>query len=101
MALSISEKGKRIVQLIKAVKAAGALVSGDKVLMPDERPAAYIGPVMEEGITGMPEDDDTNYTTTGLAIICECGCSRDVPAPGPWFLNSVTSSTRGSATAAR
>ena len=50
MTLSISEKGKRIVQLIKAVKAAGALVPGDKVLMPDERPAAYIGSVMEDGI---------------------------------------------------
>ena len=50
MTLSISEKGKRIVQLIKAVRAAGALVPGDKVLMPDERPAAYIGPVMDSGI---------------------------------------------------
>ena len=50
MAISISEKGKRVVQLIKAVKAVGAFVPGDKVLMPDERPAAYIGPVMEEGI---------------------------------------------------
>ena len=50
MALSISEKGKRIVQLIKAVKAAGVIVPGAKVLMPDERPAAYIGPVMEGGI---------------------------------------------------
>jgi hypothetical protein len=28
MALSISEKGKRIVQLIKAVKAAGEIMSG-------------------------------------------------------------------------
>ena len=50
MSLSISEKGRRVVQLIKAVKAVGAFVPGDKVLMPDERPAAYIGPVMEEGI---------------------------------------------------
>ena len=50
MALSISEKGKRIVQLIKAVQAAGVIVPGDKVLMPDERPAAYIGPVMDGGI---------------------------------------------------
>ena len=50
MTLSISEKGKRIVQLIKAVKAVGAFVPDYKVLMPDERPAAYIGPVMEEGI---------------------------------------------------
>ena len=50
MTLTISEKGKRVVQLIKAVKAVGAFVPGDKVLMPDERPAAYIGPVMEGGI---------------------------------------------------
>jgi hypothetical protein len=44
MALTISEKGKRIVKLIKYVRAAGVLVSGDKVQMPDERPATYIGP---------------------------------------------------------
>jgi hypothetical protein len=50
MALSISEKGKRVVQLIKAVKTTGVLVSGDKVLMPDERPAAYISPVMKGSI---------------------------------------------------
>ena len=50
MTLSISEKGKRVIQLIKAVEVAGVLVPGAKVLMPDERPAAYIGPVMEEGI---------------------------------------------------
>ena len=50
MALSISEKGKRIVQLIKAVRAAGEIVPGAKVLMPDKRPAAYIGPVMDGGI---------------------------------------------------
>ena len=50
MALSISEKGKRIVQLIKAVRAAGEITPGAKVLMPDERPAAYIGPVMDGGI---------------------------------------------------
>jgi hypothetical protein len=50
MALSISEKGKRIVQLIKAVRAAGVIVPGAKVLMSDERPAAYIGPVMDGGI---------------------------------------------------
>lgn len=49
MTLSISEKGKRIVQLIKAVRAAGVLVPGNKVLMSDERPATYIGPVMEDG----------------------------------------------------
>jgi hypothetical protein len=50
MSLSISEKGRRVVQLIKAVKAVGAFVPDDKVLMPDERPAAYIGSVMEDGI---------------------------------------------------
>ena len=50
MAISISKKGKRIVQLIKAVRAAGEMVPGAKVLMPDERPAAYIGPVMDGGI---------------------------------------------------
>jgi hypothetical protein len=50
MILSISEKGKRVVKLIKAVKAAGVLVPGNKVLMPDERPATYIGPVMEGGV---------------------------------------------------
>jgi len=50
MAISISGKGKRIVQLIKAVRAAGKIVPGAKVLMPDERPAAYIGPVMDGGI---------------------------------------------------
>ena len=50
MTLSISEKGKRIVQLIKAVRAAGEIVPGAKVLMPNERPAAYIGPVMDGGI---------------------------------------------------
>ena len=50
MALSISEKGKRGVQLIKAVEAAGVIVPGAKILMPDERPAAYIGPVMDGDI---------------------------------------------------
>jgi hypothetical protein len=50
MALSISEKGKRIVQLIKAVQAAGVIVPGVNVLMPNERPAGYIGLVMEGGI---------------------------------------------------
>jgi len=50
MALSISEKGKRVVQLIKAVEAAGVIVPGAKILMPDERPAAYIGPVMDGDI---------------------------------------------------
>ena len=50
MALSISEKGKRIVQLIKAVRAAGEITPGAKVLMPDERPAMYIGLVMGGGI---------------------------------------------------
>ena len=51
MALSISEKGKRIVKLIKSVRAAGVLVPGDKVQMPDERPAAYIGlSTVEDGI---------------------------------------------------
>ena len=51
MALSISEKGKRIVKLIKSVRTAGVLVPGDKVQMPDERPATYIGPsAVEDGI---------------------------------------------------
>ena len=50
MALSISEKGKRVVQLIKAVRAAGEIVPGAKVLMPEERPAMYIGPVMDDDI---------------------------------------------------
>lgn len=51
MALSISEKGKRIVKLIKSVRAAGVLVPGDKVPMPGERLATYIGPsAVEEGI---------------------------------------------------
>ena len=50
MALSISEKGKRVVQLIKAVRAAGEIVPGAKVLMPEERPATYIGPVMDDDI---------------------------------------------------
>ena len=51
MALSISEKGKRIVKLIKSIRAAGALVPGDTVWMPDERPAAFIGPsAVEDGI---------------------------------------------------
>lgn len=50
MALSISEKGKRVVQLIKAVRTAGLIVPGAKVLMPDERPAAYIGLMMDGAI---------------------------------------------------
>lgn len=51
MTLTISEKGKRIVKLSKSVRAAGALVPGAKVRMPDERPAAYIGPsAVEDGI---------------------------------------------------
>jgi hypothetical protein len=50
MALSISEKGKRVVQLIKAIRVAGVIAPGAKVLMPDERPAAYIGPLMDGGI---------------------------------------------------
>jgi hypothetical protein len=51
MALTISEKGKRIVKLSKSVQAAGVLVPGDKVPMPGERPAAYIGlSTVEDGI---------------------------------------------------
>ena len=50
MAISISEKGKRVAQLIKAVRAAGVIVPGAKVLMPDERPATYTGPVMDGDI---------------------------------------------------
>jgi hypothetical protein len=51
MALTISEKGKRIVKLGKSIRAAGVLVPGDKVPMPDERPAMYIGPSdVEDGI---------------------------------------------------
>ena len=50
MTLSISVKGKRIVQLIKAERAAGENVPGAKVLMPDERPAAEIGLVMDGAI---------------------------------------------------
>jgi hypothetical protein len=46
MAISISEKGKHIVQMIKTGWAAGVLVPRDKVLTPDERPVTYIGPVM-------------------------------------------------------
>ena len=51
MTLSISEKGKRIVKLSKSVQAAGVLMPGDKVRMPGERPATYIGPsAVEDGI---------------------------------------------------
>jgi hypothetical protein len=50
MALCISEKGARVVQLIRAVKAAGAMMPGDQVRMPGEKPAAYLGPLMERGI---------------------------------------------------
>ena len=50
MALWISEKGARVVQLIRAVKAAGAMMPGDQVRMPGEKPATYLGPVMERGL---------------------------------------------------
>jgi hypothetical protein len=37
--------------LIKSIRAAGALIPGDTVWMPDERPAAFIGPsAVENGI---------------------------------------------------
>jgi len=50
MAICISEKGIRVVKLIKAVRAAGAIVPGARVAMPDEQPATYTGPVMDGGI---------------------------------------------------
>jgi hypothetical protein len=50
MAICLSEKGVRVVKLIKAVRAAGAIVPGNKVMMPEEQPAMYIGPVMDGGI---------------------------------------------------
>jgi hypothetical protein len=55
MALTISEKGKRVVKLIKSIRAAGVLVPGDKVQMPDERPATYIGPSAVEDRIQMHE----------------------------------------------
>ena len=48
MNLSITEKGKRVVKLIKAVQAARVLLPGGKVRMPGEGPAAYIGPALED-----------------------------------------------------
>ena len=50
MAICISKKGARIVKLIKAVRGAGTIVPGNKVLIPEEQPATYMGPVMDGGI---------------------------------------------------
>lgn len=50
MNLSVSENGRRVIDLIKAVRTAGVIMSGAKIPMPDERPAAYVGPVMDGGI---------------------------------------------------
>ena len=42
----------------------------------------------EEGITCMPEDDDTNYTATGLALVKQSGKSfRPEHAAGLWLTN--------------
>ena len=50
MTLCITEKGARIVKLIKAVRAAGTILPGNKVRMPEERSAMDIGPVMDGGV---------------------------------------------------
>ena len=50
MKVSVSEKCKHIVHLIKAVRTVGLIVPGAKVLMPDKRPAAYVGLMMDSSI---------------------------------------------------
>ena len=48
MLIKVKPQGKRIVNLIKAVRQAGALLPGDNVEMPGEGSATYLG-VIEEG----------------------------------------------------
>jgi|GEM_PF-1844296 len=50
MAFCLTEKGARVVDLIRAVDSAGVLVPGDKVQMPNERPATYIRPVVQGNV---------------------------------------------------
>jgi hypothetical protein len=46
----ITKKGTRILNLIEAVRSAGAMKPGDTLQMPHELPAKYIGLLMEAGI---------------------------------------------------
>jgi len=51
MAIAISEKGTRVIRLIKAVKAVKkAIAPGDKLQLPGESPATYLGPHMDGNI---------------------------------------------------
>jgi hypothetical protein len=48
--MALTKKCTRIVELVRAVRLAGEIAPGDKVQMPHEQPATYIGPVMEDEI---------------------------------------------------
>jgi hypothetical protein len=50
MATCLTYEGIRIAKLIQAVKAMRVIAVGAEVPMLKERPATYIGPVMEDGI---------------------------------------------------
>ena len=53
----------------------------------------------EEGITCMVEDDDTNYTVTGLAVIKQCGAdyTREVAGLPATFRSSMYASAERAA----
>ncbi len=48
MLINVKPEGKRIVNLIKAVREIGAILPGDKVKLIGEKPATYVGAI-EEG----------------------------------------------------
>jgi len=48
MLINVKSEGKRVVNLIKAVREIGALLPGDKVKLIGEKPATYLGAI-EEG----------------------------------------------------
>ena len=45
--------------------------------------------LFEEGIAGMPEDDDTNYTVTGLAIVAQRGHDFTPADVAAFWLNNL------------
>jgi len=55
MTICLSEKGFRIVALIRAVRSVGLIQPGGKIQLPHEKPATYIGPAGVEGSIQMHE----------------------------------------------
>jgi len=49
--VGLTAKGKRVVQLFRAIRSAGVFPPGTKIPMADEEPATYIGPAdVQDGV---------------------------------------------------